>query len=301
MEKKITIYSNDSSYGGISFISKHIYANILLKKSVRKDFDSMISNKIFYDTDKLTFLNIIKNTDYLIIFGVVSLKFLVNNLKINISRIDKVSLIITDTTFIKEYKIWNKFIIDNKLDVLIMPDLIKYLDKKITYRPYFQHIDISNIKLQNKNKKIIISHSPGLKYKLDLKGTSKIIKILSNYNLDIIYNELWENCLIRKSKSHIFIDQLISSNYGGGLGKSGLESMLVNTLTLTSGKQPITEPFFPNPPIIIINENNLKETVDFYLKNENELNKKIKEQNQWAAKYTSSDFVKNNILNGYFI
>ena len=298
MDSKITLYANDSSYAGISFISDKIDANVLLFSSVRKDFDDMITNKVYYK-DKSKFIQILNNTEHLIIFGVISLKRLFNLFGIDyIKRFNKCSLIISDTTYVKEYTKWNDYIIKYKIDILIMPDLIKYLNKKIKYRPYFQHIDIKNYKLNDKNTVFTISHSPGLKFKTDLKGTSLIKKILHKYNLDIIYGNSWEECIKRKSKSHIFIDQIVEEkNYKGGLGKSGLESMLLGCLTITSGKPLITEPFFENPPIILATSKNLKEIVDYYFNNKTEYIEMVNKQQSWAMKYLNSDFVINNILN----
>ena len=46
-----------------------------------------------------------------------------------------------------------------------------------------------------------------------------------------------------------------------------------------------------------VNEKNLRETVDFYVNNKEEFNKKVKEQQEWAKKYLSVDFIIKNILN----
>jgi len=300
--KNITLISYDSSYAGISFISNK-FNNVILLKREREDFDKMILNKIIHKEEPLKVNNILNNTTHLIIFGVMTLKILTEKLfDINIlNNFKYCTLIISDSTFFRESKKWNSLIKKYNIEVLIMPDLLEFLDKDIPYRPYFQHIPINNITLENKTSSVSISHSPGLKYKEDLKGTSIIRKILKNYNLDIIYNETWENCIKRKSKSHFFIDQIQPKNhafkYKGGLGKSSLEAMLTKCLTMTSAIELICEPYFSNPPIVYIDEKNLLETINYYINNNNKYIKKVSEQYMWVKKYTSKEFVYKNILN----
>jgi hypothetical protein len=305
--REITLYSNDSSYGGISFVANYLNANTLLHKSVRKDFDSMI-DKIIFLGDKRT-KAIFLSTKHLIIFGCKSLKKLLSVLKSNglgLSRFKKVTLLITDNEFLRSNNFFNKFLLNNSyIDVLIMPDLIGHLDKKISYRPYFQHIPFDDKLVLLKSTNLTISHSPGLKYKSGIKGTPFISRELKGYDLDIIHGESWSSCFRRKSMSHIFIDQMRVDNkkirkdgpgHAGGLGKSGLEAMLAGSLTITSGKALISEPFFENPPAVFIRPEELRVTVDFFANNESKLKELALKQQNWAKKYLSKQFVKSNIL-----
>lgn len=307
--KYITLYSNDSSYGGISFIANHLNANVILKKSVRKDFDNMIDDVVFLGKSKST--RILKNTSHLIVFGCISLKYLLgflgsNNFKLK--QFKKITLLITDNEFLRSNNFFNKFLLDNSyIDVLIMPDLIDHIDKRILYRPYFQHIPVDDNLIAPKTPELTISHSPGLKYKSGIKGTPFISRELKGYSLDIIHGETWSRCFQRKSISHIFIDQMRVDNeriqkdgpgHAGGLGKSGLEAMLAGSLTITSGKALVTEPFFENPPAVFIRPKELRSTVDFFANNKAKLRELALRQQNWAKKYLSKQFVKSNILEG---
>lgn len=307
--KKRTLYSNDSSYAGISFIANHLNANVLLKKSVRKDFDKMIDDVTFLKSSNAK--SILRQTDHLIIFGTISLKRLLPYLKSNgqsINQFKRVALLITDNEFLRSNSFFNKFLLDNShIDVLIMPDLIDHIDKRISYRPYFQHIPIDDSLILPKTPELTIAHSPGLKYKSGIKGTPFISKELKGYNLDIIHGETWSRCLQRKSMSHIFVDQMRVDNenirkdgpgHAGGLGKSGLEAMLAGSLTITSGKALITDPFFENPPAVFIRPEDLRGTVDFFAKNRDRMKEAALRQKAWAQKYLSAEFVRNNILGG---
>ena len=85
--------------------------------------------------------------------------------------------------------------------------------------------------------------------------------------------------------------------FKGGVGKSGLEAMLVKNVLITSSPPLITEPFFENPPSININPNKLRETVEDFIDNPDKIKTISNKQYEWAKKHTSLDFVKNNILN----
>ena len=97
-----------------------------------------------------------------------------------------------------------------------------------------------------------------------------------------------------------FIDhQMVINNeykYAGGIGKSGLESMLLKNILITSSPQLITEPFFENPSSISIKPNELKDTINNLIANPDKMKEISQKQYEWAKKYTSLDFVKNNIL-----
>lgn len=299
--KDTILYSVDSSYSGISFLANDLGTHTILSESVRVDFDDMIINKSFYNKSKGECINYINDCENIIIFGSRSIlhlpKILSKTNKQNFNNFNKITIIISDTSFIKFNNDINRCIRDNNMDVLIMPDLVEYLDKDIPYRIFLQHIPIIDDLLSIKNEEITISHSPGFKYKTDLKGSSKIERILYNYNLDVIYDVPWDKCITRKSKSHIFIDQIVDRvDYKGGIGKSGLEAMLLNCLVITSGNNIICEPTFESPPLIITDEKNLKYTIDYYISNPLIMDVYIKKQNDWALKYLSKDFVIKNIL-----
>jgi hypothetical protein len=291
------LFSNDSSYGGISFIANHIQDGCtILMHSVRQDFDNMIKNKFYLNKSNKLCLDILSKSKRIIIFGAISL----NNINLSKYKDKELILVITDSTFLKKNTKINNFLINNKnIKVLIMPDLIPFIDKKIKYKPYFQHIDIDISQPIEKYGELTFSHSPGLKYKSDLKGSKFIEDTLKNRKLIVIHNKTWSECIEIKKKTHIFIDQMVINNeykYAGGIGKSGLESMLLKNILITSSPQLITEPFFENPPSISIIPNKLKDTINDLIVNPNKMMEISQKQYEWVKKYTSLDFVKNNIL-----
>lgn len=292
------LFSNDSSYGGISFIANHIENSCtILMRSVRKDFDSMIKNKLIYNKNPKLCVNLLKKCKRIIVFGTISL----DNISLSKYRNKEVILIITDTRFLKKNDSLNKSLINNSyIKVLIMPDLIPFINDKIKYKPYFQHINIDIEQPIQKYDELTFSHSPGLKYSSDLKGSKFIKKTLHDQKLIVIKNKTWSECIEIKKKTHIFIDQMIINNkfkYAGGIGKSGLESMLLKNILITSAPTLITEPFFENPPSINIKPNELRETIDSYSGDLEKIKITANKQFEWAKKYTSLNFVKNNILN----
>lgn len=291
---KVVIFSRDSSYGGVSFIANKITDTVILLNRNRKDFDAMIRSKMFYSDDTSKAKQIIQNAQHLIVFGVISLAQLV---KLGTRLPRKWTLVITDTTFLKQKAVWNAFIKTHKPTVLIMPDLIEFLDKDIPFRPYYQHIDIQGIQQEKKSLIPRIAHSPGLKFASDLKGTTIIQKALAPYEVDVIHGETWEGCMRRKSRANFFVDQIAVNHYRytGGLGKSGCEAMLLGCLTISGGKPPVTEPFFPNPPVVIADQSTLRATIEYYIQNTTAYDEKIQEQRHWAEKYLGEEFVKTNL------
>lgn len=291
------LFSNDSSYGGISFIANHIEDSCtILAHSVRKDFDSMIDNKFFKTKNPKECENIINNCKRIIVFGTISL----DGINLSNYKDKELILVITDSTFLKKNTNINNFLINNRnIKVLIMPDLIPFIDKKIKYKPYFQHIDIDINQQIKKYEELTFSHSPGLKYKSNLKGSKFIEDTMKDQKLIVIHNKTWSECIEIKKKTHIFIDQMIINNeykYAGGIGKSGLESMILKNTLITSAPPLITEPYFDNPPSINIHPNKLRETIEDFIENPDKIKTISNKQFEWAKKYTSLEFVKNNIL-----
>ena len=137
------------------------------------DFDKMIDDITFLKSSDAK--SILRQTDHLIIFGTISLKRLLPYLKSNgqsINQFKRVSLVISDSQFLRENSKWNQYLVKNSsIDVLIMPDKIWAIDKRIVYRPYFQHIPLLKLDLNKAEAdSLIIAHSPGLKFKDEIPG-----------------------------------------------------------------------------------------------------------------------------------
>lgn len=302
MSVETVLFSNDSSYGGISFIANHIENSCtILVRSVRRDFDSMIKNKFFYEKNTKLCVNLLKNSKRIIIFGAISL----DNIELKKFKNKELIIVISDGRFLKKNKRVNNILKNNpNVKVLIMPDKIPFLDKSIKYKPYFQHIGIPLDKEIQKYEELTFSHSPGLKYSSNLKGTKFIKRTLHDQKLIVIRDKKWSDCIKIKEKTHIFIDQMVSASlskkllgFKGGIGKSGLEAMLVKNVLITSSPQLITEPFFENPPSISINPSELRKTIEDFIENPDKIKSISNKQYEWTKKHTSLEFVKNNILN----
>ena len=297
---KTVLFSKDSSYAGISFIADHIKAETVLYESIRRDFDAMITNLVLYNQNKKKALTFLNEAEHIIVFGCISLYklfFMIRRSELKkLSDYKQITLILSDTTFIKQRHYFNSYIRNaGNIRVLIMPDLVPYLDKRTEFNYYYQYLAVEP-KSYEKTKELSISHSPGLKYAEDAKGTQFIMNTLKNYNLKVLCNMPWYECIEKKSESHIFIDQMVDTHsYKGGLGKSGLEAMLLGCLVITSGTKPLATSNFQPPPVLFINPADLKSTVDYYILHLDKMNELIKKQLKWANRYLTLDYVLNNI------
>ena len=139
-----------------------------------------------------------------------------------------------------------------------------------------------------------------------MKIKSVFEKLSSKYksvSYDIISGATNIQCTKRKSKSHIFVDQISPENlytlqppYLGGLGKSGLEAMTLGSVTLTSFRDISSEPFIPNPPVINVNKDNLYDKLEKLILNKNERNSISNSQKNWVKDYLNDKYVVNYIL-----
>jgi len=317
-QNKINSYSNgrviwslDSSYAGVSFIANYLNAKIIMYNKRRKDFDAMFYDFKTYVDNKDEVLKELKEAKKLLLFGAKGVQYLLPILdSINKKLSDyKVTFLITDHWYFKD-KFLNKDRINIELkkckDVkyLFMPDCLGYKPDFIKdYSLYYQYLPVPSIEII---KEKTIAHSPGLKVDTNEKGTDVIRKVCKevDFKLDVIAGEKWENCIKRKAKAMIFIDQIIGKerakqmkidNYSGGIGKSGLEAMKLGCVVLTSGEL-IGDKTLPKAPIILTDETGLASELQklkkLPLKKLKEIGKKNKE---WADKYTGFDFVLNNI------
>jgi hypothetical protein len=138
------------------------------------------------------------------------------------------------------------------------------------------------------------------------KGTQQILWTFKQLklNYDIIMGRPWKECMIRKAKCHIFVDQIscqpddiwdLPKDWKGGLGKSGLEAMLLRCLTISRGN--FQDYDIPKPPVVECLPETLKDILEVYVKDENKRLNKIKEQYEWAKTYLDPDFCAKRILN----
>jgi hypothetical protein len=215
----------------------------------------------------------------------------------------QIKIILTDGVYVKYHKILNKHF--RNYTIFSTPCRIHYRGNLPTLE-YYQPFDFSNIEI-NKNKIITASHSPFTKTRFKLKGTDKIVDIFNKYNVnyDLIYNDNWTNCIQRKAKTHIFVDQIECTYFvdmgdnvwKGGVGKSGLEAMKLKCLTISSGQYISKE--IPIPPVAWCDVNTYEKVFEKYLKDEQARNNMIEQQYQWAQKYLDPDFCAKRVYYGF--
>lgn len=159
----------------------------------------------------------------------------------------KTTVVLTDSHFLKNHKTIDL----SHTRVLCMADLVPYCKQydKLFYHPF--EWDEPYVK----NKELTIAHSPYSKTKRVQKGTDFILSVVPD--VDVIMGVSWVESIRRKSKAHIFIDQVERVGYPGGIGKSGIEAMAVGCMTLTSGVSIDGE--IPAPPVIRVSRGNLRE------------------------------------------
>lgn len=284
----MVILSKSEAYFAAPHLSKIIGAKLYVMETEGNGFFGLNTNTNgIYCGDNFEFIN----DEDIIIIGLIPLKKISDNIK----KFKRVISILCDTPSITEYKWWNKFIKENNIELYIMPDLIQYC--YIDYKPILQYIEINEKLIQEKNNILTVSHSPRTNKKMKMKGTYDINKFINklkkewDFKFNLISNLKNDEAIKEKSKSHIFIDQLVNKkDYKGGIGKSGLESMILKSSVITSGNGIKTEPFFDSPPIFWTNCENFYIDLKFLISNDDFRNEQIYLQNNWINKYMNKEF-----------
>lgn len=226
-------------------------------------------------------------------------------LRIDISKLTgRKSVIISDSHYLEHTEEIDQIIEENHIEVSCMLDLW-YLckhEKRAYFQP-FEQIKLSKVK----NKKLTICHSPSVKVLTNQKGSAQIKSAVDraigkkDIHYECITTDTWSGSMEKKAKSHIFIDQLVISNhyqhkgYAGGIGKSGLEAMLLKCLTISCGTPIDTD--VPAPPYVVANTvDELAQKLKYYIENKNERKLVITKQYEWAKKYTSLKNVAKRLL-----
>ena len=214
------------------------------------------------------------------------------------------SVIISDSHYLQHTKEIDKIIKDNRMEVSCMIDLWNVCrhDKRAYFQP-FEQFDVD----KTKSEILTICHSPSVKVKTNQKGSLNIAGVVKDIqsSRDVDYvcitDKTWSETIKEKASAQIFIDQLVMTNhydsmgYRGGIGKSGLEGMLLKCLTISSG-EPI-ETDVPAPPYVVANtREELYLILAHYIDNENDRNIMIQLQYDWASKYTSLENVAKRLL-----
>lgn len=143
------------------------------------------------------------------------------------------------------------------------------------YAPFIHHIDImcdfSRIKPCSGSADIIrICHIPTNR---DYKKTDlflSTVEALKNKGYpiepELIEGKTNEECLDIKSRCQMTYDRISSGTYG----LSAIESMAAGHVVLC-GVSNLTSSYYPDNPLVYVNEENLHDKLEFLLKNENEI------------------------------
>lgn len=280
------------AFANISAIQNVLDCNIAIQQTEVKGYGKMLTQTPYKIPN-------IPKADHYIFAGTGMLT------SMNVSKLQgRKTVLITDSHYLNKTKTIDEIIKRENIEVFCMADLWDYclLDKRMYIHPF---IDFKiNIE---KAKKLRVCHSPFSNNKMKLKGSNYISKALSNlhtkghiFDYECITGDSWKNTLNRKSKCHFFIDQLCiethpsSKHYKGGIGKSGLEAMLLKCLTFSSGKRVDSDT--PPPPYVIVNSiEELEDQLSYYMNNEKERTHLINTQYEWALKYTNPTLITQRI------
>lgn len=240
------------------------------------------------------YYNIPKEADlYVVISGQCFHEIEDEILKLRLKQVP-VKVILTDTFYLKHYESLNVLFEKWDIEVFCMPDLYHLTnDAELFYQPF--NIDIPT----NKAEQFTICHSPYAHQKTLEKNSKTITGIVKSLPFDIKYDFIvhlsWREALQRKARSHITIDQLRTGEYIGGVGKSGLEAMLLNSVCFSSGR-PVKGKNIPPPPVVWITADTLKKKLIEVISHPVMWQDYMIRQYEWAKKYLSYEFCKKNLL-----
>jgi len=194
----------------------------------------------------------------------------------------------------------------NKISTLVFatPDKFPLVEFSVPTYPYFQPVETVEVE---KSKTILLSHSPGLKIDEDVKGTAiirdifkRICKEYSNVKYEILSGLSYKECIVAKAKAHIFVDQFIpnyTSQWSGGLGKSGLEAMAAGCATITTGKLSSTRLYFPECPVLLVSsKDELYHIIRDLVIHPNKLTCTQQMHKTWIEKYASPECVAEHVM-----
>lgn len=253
--------------------------------------------------------------DHLIIVGGKILRRVSESM--DLDKYKSLALVVCASTCCREAKWWNEYVRQHKILVYAMPDLLPYCDFEVHAKPIYQTVILPKIAPVKRTDKIVIVHSPNGKGKW--KGTplikKTVRKLLDKYSW-LEYVQLdglpWLECLQQKASADIFIDQVIEGNpkipqnrfgkkikYRGGLGKNGLEAMLLGARVIVGAPVPNTGHSFPPPPVCWTDAKAFPKALETCILNakvgKNIHKKMIGQQWSWANRYTSPGFVAKYI------
>lgn len=320
---KIFLFAKSPNYGAAPLIAKaiqdHTEYDVIQSYSVPDPlgFHKYAKDAIYLGKylDEQSGVSLVNSADHLIFVGAASYNRFWENLAPKAKSWKSAAVILTDSGYYRLAPWYNESFKRRSVTVYAMPDLFVHA-KEVGAIPFYPPVDASGIQA-SKAEGVRLGHatrSPGKKGSDFIRRVfSQIMSLNKNVHSDIIQGLTWEENLRRKAKCHIFVDQLIKDNpdvsqarwvgkssdnkptgnrkYYGGLGKSGLEAMALKCLTLTSGNEWDTSPYFPPPPVVWVSWRNLKDTLKNLIRDTQERKRITSEQFAWVNQYASLSFV----------
>lgn len=300
MRRRITLVSTDAGPGhncGLALgLQKYGLVSVIWENKSPHKIDINVPNV------KYGYRHINRGDD-IIIVGCLAYDRIFNDVhrraKIR-SNFKRIHIIITDGRFARDPDRYNRLF--GEYDILTT-GCKKHFRGKLRTKTFYQPFDLSHID-QTKNEQLTISHSPFGKKKYREKGTDQIIEAIEGYNFDLITGISWDNCLKRKAKSHIFVDQIDHYDRSKfkfrdpeyvwpALGKSGIEAMHLGCCVITHGAAYDTD--IPAPPVAWCN-GNFREVLAYYISHKEEREELAQKGKEWALKYASYDFAAKQVL-----
>ena len=184
-----------------------------------------------------------------------------------------------------------------------MPDLMPYVAGWLDdVHPFYQVVTAWPAEDVSTRDTITLGHSPASPQKQAMKGTpqikrafKKVVRTFPNARAEIIVGLSHKQCLEKKREMSIFVDQVVSPDlpgvpggarmgYTGGLGKSGLEAMMVGCSVLTSGIVDC-QGEFENPPVISVSAETLLSRLVSLVKSPDALRSNAENCLKWARKH----------------
>ena len=270
----ILLFAEYSSWGACSNFNEMFNASAkyqsweILKKPNHKDsysFGSKMNKRKICITDRHNINKISAvHSKIVFIFDYNGINVFEQFLKITNTKYSdfRVFVFWTGTPYEKNYQWCNQWSKDNNVTVFAMCDKLRFSKEAIPLMQpydleYFNKLSDQGTK-QKTSSKIILCHSPGHKGSGNEKGSITIQNVVSKFN-GVVLKQIGNrskflthaDCLIEKSKCDIFIDKL-GPECAGGIGKSGIESIMLGKPTICSMHKSIRRKPYNRLPIIDI-------------------------------------------------
>lgn len=269
---------------------------------LRKDPYNRISENELIFINKQNLKLYTENAELVLICSPVTINTIIQKINSNFGKflkdIKNKIIFITGTEYIKNYKRWNSnldFMEFNKR--FCEAEMIKFNPAKNFFLAHPMEYDFPIIK----NEKITISHAPGLMERPKKKGTPIILSVINklrkkyDFEYDHIVGVPVYECLNRKSKSHIFIDQI--NPKVGGIGKNGYEALSLNCITLSSVNSFYDIQKNLRPPVINVNNaDELYNRLELLLSKRKEIEDRILNISKWKETINYKNTVKKLCL-----